>query len=220
MKRTRRFEESLALQSKLESRKRTPDYLGNMFVIFGIALSAGLVVLVGVRLVTWALSWDAWVHKLMAGLAILGTLAWWSWRAFRDSLILTIEETFYADMNNDGQIGVSHNYEVHTGPTRQVRVIGPPPEVLLEWADAAVNGGSLAYRLWAPRFTTPGRNDGVEMYSRWRSGLVRMGYAEEKGTHSISLTEEGIRFFSGVLEAGIEDPTPLLEGLGRKMLPG
>ena len=83
--------------------------------------------------------------------------------------------------------------------------------MLRAWIDTALGGGSLSYANWRRQFTSrAGANDGDENYRVFRQALVSSGWALERGTHSLVLTERGEEALSEWQHQHPE-PMPLLE---------
>ncbi len=197
---------------------RAPSIISDVLVPLLNALASALVVFLFIGAMTLQADVKIKIPVILAGLALAGV--WFSHlRAGWDRLLWSIEEITGADVNQDGQIGkpsVTH-FELPTGPQSfRFGEIRLPPELVIEWCQAAWNRQSLAYGAWESKFALPDGTQGRERYQQFRGWLVREGYAEEVGGN-IGLrirwrNPDALALISGFAGAMPEDGTPLLEG--------
>jgi hypothetical protein len=201
-----------------DARKDTPDRMGNAWSVLGIAFCSGLVALFAGMFLIWALYSIGKPIKIgaagfLAGGTMLIVLALGLRRLYKDPrLITTIETITGHDLNHDGWVGPQQSTELnlHDGRGHTQRWKVPfPPEIILEWGEAILEGESTAYAAWSDRFARrPDLKDGPDNYREFRKCLVRGRLARENGTHSIDLTRRGFDLFTALVEEGIDDLPP------------
>uniref|UniRef100_A0A6M3K1R6 Uncharacterized protein n=1 Tax=viral metagenome TaxID=1070528 RepID=A0A6M3K1R6_9ZZZZ len=163
------------------------------------------------------------LHIPVTGALILGGLAmtgvWFGHLLNWKSLLWSVESATQLDINHDGMIGQPPArlfVDVSDEMGEKLRELGSYNQnVVLDWAQMALRGGSVGYETWKRRFAhLPDESDGEDNYRAFRQRLGVLKWANEKGTHSIELTTKGRAVFSAWLERGVVEGLPLLEGRG------
>ena len=201
------------------AKKETPDRTINAALPFGLALGAGLVTFIAVGLIVWGVRGKVQIAMIAAGAVMLLVMFWWIWLLWKEKLIWSIEQVFGTDINRDGYTGPPQytNFELQRGPgSIRFGTVGVPPQLVIDWCEAARNRESLAYSAWESRFALPDGTQGRERYQEFRRQLVKEGFAEEAGGN-IGLrikwrNPDAVAFVNGFANATPEDGTPLLEG--------
>ena len=196
-----------------EATRTTPD-LGQGMNIIPLSLGGGLVWIILSALICWGFGISARGSLVVGGFATgIIFLALW---------VLFIRKELYH--HKEKIEGHAPQYEMpmpdppkyeftyQRSPQTQWRSLLPAPEpVLMAWIDTALGGGSLSYAAWEKRFASrPGLNDGAARYRTFRQALVKSGWAIEKGTHSLVLTERGEEALEE-WQVQHPDPIPLLD---------
>ena len=194
-----------------EVTRKTPDHAGNVLIFLVFAALAILLYVICAAMITSKheyMNIAGWLGMF----TVLGIVA----VVFLNmGLIHTVETATGYDWDRDGYIGEPPMTQItfHASErTAWMTELPAPPDLILEWGNAALDGRSLGYRQWKHRFALlPDGSDGEKRYAMFRDALVRSRLATEKGKHGIALTDRGIRQFS---EHVYQQPgaTPLLEG--------
>ena len=210
-----------------EAKKRTPVITPYSFVgAAGAALAGAFVVFVFVGLIAIADGHPVRVPLKWAG--ITGLVVYGIVQLILPLVLYETETITGHDLNRDGHIGPpplpqpSLNVELHRAP-RQMRLadLPGPPEVICEWAAAAVARRSTAYAAWEPRFGeyVDANGQKVELYRRFREVITEgdRPLAVERGTHGLMLTDEGKQLFGALARDGLRFATPLLDAQGAEI---
>ena len=146
------------------------------------------------------------------GIVMAGTLVWFLW-AQRLLSLLRSEEHITARESQPAQQAapVMHHWDLHV--SQRQTLMGSFPgdiEVIRAWAEAALRGQSLSYRIWADRFQG--------QYAEFREAVTGGDnpLALDRGNHGLKLTQRGRQFCQEILAT---EPTTLLEPGEPKRLP-
>lgn len=196
-----------------EATKEIPDRPRNALLVFVMSIGSGLTVMIATLLIIAGIGGDGHHALVAGGVATLFVWAWWLFKA--DALVWTIETVTGHDLNRDGAVGEpprSVSYDIPLSTTQRIMgELSVSDVVLREWCRTAINGGSLAYRHWEPRFQTP-TTSGRDAYAQFRAQLVGRRLAVEKGSNvGLKLTRNGYIFAAAFAEMEESDATPLLD---------
>lgn len=219
----KRFDQQTTLlapktQAPFKSAKReSPSNTRNAFLPAMISLPAGFCTFVGLCMLALAFKWPFKVVLIGTGGTIIIVAAFWIIWLAKDDLLWTVETIVGADITHDGYTGPPPGISFELNPAPNVKQFGTlpgPPEVILEWARVAISGGSLAYSSWDDKFGTYTTKTGhkVELYRAFRNELRTREWIVEQGTHSATLTDEGLNYMRDLASKTAADAVPLLEG--------
>jgi len=120
--------------------------------------------------------------------------------------LLEMEEASGVDINQDGMIGTHVMIQTKKNQWMMGQYRVKDPMALVDWANAAVSGKSLAYSRWEDRF------GGRKMYQEFRDELVQRGLASETKRNQIKITKKGYEYFGRIATLQPEQMLPELPG--------
>ena len=156
---------------------------------------------------------ESCLGSLLAGALIAAAvyvfLLAWSRGGFK---VLYVTETIVgADLDGDGHVGqpvyqASYEIDLTRNTMRRPTLPAPNDAIIRAWANAALNGQSTSFDTWQSRF------GGRPQYREFRDAVCAGGLADERGTHSIELTDMGRETFLQMLDVEPPAARPMLEG--------
>jgi len=208
----KQFDQDVAKQIAFkEAEKRTPDRMSNLLMLL---LCVAISVVMLMICVAMVLTDKPWLQA--PGLIGIFLTIFCFWKVLDSpAMYQTTERIIGRDLDGDGYIGPPPQTHIEfkaSEKTTWMAHLPARPELIQEWAEAAVDGRSLGYRKWNSRFALlPDGSDGPARYAQFRDALVRSKLAIEGGKSGIRLTERGFQYFT---EHAHQRPQgrPLLDG--------
>jgi len=195
---------------------RAPSIGADVGVVFCWAMGSGFFVFLLAAFFSLAIEWPLG-GALVCG-AIAAIIVWFGMMVDWKELLIA-KETIKGpaqEVSGDASQPATH-FTLPTGPgSFRIGKLDYPPELVINWCNAAWNRQSLSYSAWESHFALPGGIDGRERYLQFRTTMVKKGFAEEVGGNigfrPCWKNPDAVKFIGGFAQVRPEDGTPLLEG--------